>query len=255
MQNLQVTVNKILLNLKVEKKMITKIIIDTKGIVHYYKKGDFHTQFGFLKEKDIKSGIVKSNLGKEFLVFDANFIDNIHEIKRGPAITHYKDIGLIITTTGIGTKSKVVDAGSGCGHLAAYLARIGCKVTSYEINKEFYKITEENIENLKLKVKLKNKDIYESIEEKDLDLIVLDLLEPWKVIKHAESSLKSGAFFVAYLPTMTQVIEFVKNLGNKFYLWKVSEIIEREWHVENLRVRPKNQMLGHTAFLVFARKI
>lgn len=235
--------------------MITKIIIDQKGTVHYYKKGDFHTQFGVLKEKDIKLGIVKSNLGKEFLVFGANFADNIHEIKRGPAITHYKDIGLIITTTGIGVNSKVVDAGSGCGNLAAFLARIGCNVTSYEINPEFYKVAKENIENLKLKVKLKNKDVYEGIEEKDLDLIVLDLLEPWKVIKHAETSLKSGGFLVAYLPTITQVIEFTKSLSNVFYLWKVSEVIEREWIVENLRVRPKNQMLGHTAFLVFARKI
>lgn len=235
--------------------MITKIIIDQKGNIHYYKKGDFHTQFGVLKEKDIKPGIVKSNLEKEFLVFDANFIDNIHEIKRGPAITHKKDIGLIITETGIGVNSKVVDAGSGCGNLAAYLARIGCKVTSYESNPEFFKIAKENIENLKLKVKLKNNDIYNGIEEKNLDLITLDLLEPWKVTKHAEKSLKSGGFLVAYLPTITQVIEFVKSLNNNFYLWKVSEIIEREWYVENLRVRPKNQMLGHTAFLVFIRKI
>ena len=164
-------------------------------------------------------------------------------------------IGLIITTTGVGTKSKVVDAGSGCGNLAAYLARIGCNVTSYEINPEFYKIAKENIENLKLKVKLKNKDIYNNIEEKNLDLVSLDLLEPWKVAKNAEKSLKSGGFLVAYLPNITQVMEFCKSLKNKFYLWKVSEVIEREWYIEELKVRPKNQMLGHTAFLVFARKI
>ena len=88
-----------------------------------------------------------------------------------------------------------------------------------------------------------------------MDLITLDLLEPWKAIKHAEKSLKSGAFLVAYLPTITQVIAFIKNLNSNFYLWKVSEILEREWSVENLRVRPKNKMLGHTAFLVFTRKI
>ena len=235
--------------------MITKTIIDPKGNVHYYKKGDFHTQFGVLKEKDIKSGIVKSNLGEEFIVFDASFIDNLHEIKRGPAIAHAKDIGLIISTTGIGLNSRVVDAGSGCAHLASYLARIGCDITSYENNPEFYKIAKENIENLKLNVRLKNKDISEGIEENNLDLITLDIPEPWGVTKHAKKSLKSGAFLVAYLPTITQVIEFIKSFGNNFYLWKVSEILEREWYIENLKVRPKNQMLGHTAFLVFARKI
>ncbi|MBI2148855.1 methyltransferase [Candidatus Woesearchaeota archaeon] len=235
--------------------MITKIIIDKKGNINYYKKGDFHSLFGVLKEKDIKSGIVKSNIDKEFLVFDANFVDNIHEIKRGPATSHEKDIGLIIATTGIGLNSNVVDAGSGCGKLAAYLSKISCNVTSYEINNEFYEIAKQNIENLKLKVKLKNKNIYEGIEEKDLDLIMLDLLEPWKVTDHANKSLKSGAFLVAYLPTITQVIDFVKSLEDKFYIWKVSEVLEREWSVEGLKVRPKNQMLGHTAFLVFTRKI
>ena len=145
--------------------MITKIIIDQKGNLYYYKKGDFHSMFGILKEADIKPGIVKSNIEKEFLVFDANFIDNLHEIKRGPATTHYKDIGLIITTTGIGVNSKVVDAGTGCGNLVASLARIGCNITSYELNPEFFKISKDNLENLGLKVELKNKDIYEGIEE------------------------------------------------------------------------------------------
>ncbi len=235
--------------------MITKVIIDPEGNTHYYKKGDFHSQFGILKEKDIKLGKVKTNLGKELIILEADFIDNIHKIKRGPAITHPKDIGTIITTTGIGTGSKVVDAGSGCGNLASYLARIGCIVTSYESKKEFYNVTKENITNLNLEIKIKNKDIYEGIEENDSDLITLDLLEPWKALKHAENSLKSGGFLVCYLPTITQVIELVKELKKyNLYLWKVSETLEREWHAENLRVRPKNQMLGHTAFLVFARK-
>ena len=235
--------------------MITKVIIDPKGEIHYYKKEDFHTHFGVIREKDIKNGIVKSNLDKEFLIFDANFIDNIHKIKRGPAIAHYKDIGLIITTTGIGVKSKVVDAGSGCANLASYLARIGCDVTTYEINPEFYEIAKENLENLKLKVKIKNQDIYQGINEKNLDLVNLDLLEPWKVLDHAHKSLKSGGFLTAYLPTITQVIELFKNINSRFYVWKVSEVLEREWYVEGLKVRPKNQMLSHTAFLVFLRKI
>ena len=235
--------------------MITKIIIDRKGNIHYHKKGDFHSMFGVVKEANIKPGIAKSDIDKDFIVFDANFADNIEKIRRGPAIAHQKDIGLIITTTGIGIGSKVVDAGSGCGKLAASLARVGCKVTSYEINPEFYQIAKENIENLKANVEIKNQDIYGGIEEDNLDLITLDLLEPWKAVQHAEKALKSGAFLVAYLPTITQVMEFVKSLNNNFYLWKVSELIEREWIVDHLKVRPNSQMLGHTAFLVFVRKL
>ena len=106
-----------------------------------------------------------------------------------------------------------------------------------------------------LKVEIKNKDIYNGIDEKNVDLITLDLLEPWRALSHVLSSLKSGGFLVCYLPTITQVMELVKNLDNNFYLWKISEVLEREWTVDNLKVRPNNHMLGHTAFLAFARKI
>ncbi|MBS3167529.1 methyltransferase [Candidatus Woesearchaeota archaeon] len=234
---------------------IKYLIIDQKGNINYYRKGDFHSHFGVIKEKDIKTGIVKSHSNNNFTIIKANFLDNLTKIKRGPAVSHPKDIGTIITTTAISQKSKVVDAGSGCANLASHLASIGCNVTTYEINQEFYKIASENIKNLKLKVKIKNKDIYEGIEEKNLDLITLDLTEPWKVLEHAHKSLKQGSFLVCYLPTITQVQELIKQINNKFYLWKVSETLEREWYVENLKVRPKNQMLGHTAFLVFLRKI
>ena len=236
--------------------MIKKIIIDEEGNIYYYKQGDFNTKDGNIKEKDIKNGLVKSNLGRSFIIFDADFIDNFTKIKRGPALMHPKDIGAIITTTGIGVNSKVLDAGTGQGGLASFLSRIGCNVISYEKNKEFYELSKKNIEDLKLRAVLKNKDIYEGIDEEYLDLVVLDLLEPWKVLEHAYSSLKSGGFFVAYLPTITQVIQLTNDIDKtKFYLWKVSETIERPWHSEGLKVRPENMILGHTAFILFARRI
>ena len=236
--------------------MITKVIIDEEGNKHYYKSGDFNSKDGNIKEKDIKNGIVKSNLGKSFIIFDAGFIDNLKKIKRGPALSHPKDIGVIITTSGIGNGSKVLDAGTGQGGIAISLSRIGCNVISYEKKEEFFNIAKENINNLNLKVDLKCKDIYEGIDESGFDLINLDLLEPWKVLNHAYNSLNSGGFLVAYLTNITQVIQLTSSLDkNKFYLWKVSEVIEREWHSEGLKVRPENIILGHTAFLFFARKI
>ena len=86
-------------------------------------------------------------------------------------------------------------------------------------------------------------------------MILLDLPEPWHVIKHAEKALKSGKFLIAYLPTSTQVEEMVNNSGNEFIHEKTIELIEREWHVEGKKVRPKSKMIGHTGFLVFLRKI
>ncbi|MDP2906581.1 MAG: hypothetical protein Q8O03_01435, partial [Nanoarchaeota archaeon] len=70
----------------------------------YWIEGDLHTNYGVVKEKDLKGSdnVVKSHEDKEFLMFDANFIDQFEKIKRGPAIMTPKDIGIIISNTGIG---------------------------------------------------------------------------------------------------------------------------------------------------------
>jgi tRNA (adenine57-N1/adenine58-N1)-methyltransferase len=233
---------------------IKKILIDSKGRKYFWSKGDLHTLEGVVKEKDIKNGMVKSHIGKVFLCFDASFKDNLEKIKRGPAIMLQKDIGMIITYTGIDKNSKVLDAGTGCGVLAAHLAKF-CDVVSYERNKEFIEIAKKNFGYLDVNVNIKEKDIYDGIDEKDLDLIVLDLLKPWKILKHVKKSLKAGRFLVCYLPTITQVIKLVEELDDEFYLDNVCEVLERKWIVQYRKVRPENQMLGHTGFLVFVRKI
>lgn len=236
--------------------MIKKVLLRL-GKLYYWAEGDLHTNYGVVKEKDIKNckNTVKSHTGKEFLVFDANFIDQLEKIKRGPAVMTKKDIGIILSNTGISKDSVVLDAGTGCGVTASFLARFVKKVITYESNKDFFNLAKKNFEFLDVRnVEQKNFDVYEGISEKDLDLIVFDLTEPWKALKHAYKALKSGCFLVAYLPTIAQVVDLIgKSEG--FLNYKTVEILEREWHVEGLKVRPKSQMIGHTGFLVFLRKI
>lgn len=238
-------------------KSVQKVIIDEKGNRYYWSDGDLHTFLGLIKEDEIKNaaGKIKSHLNKEFLIFDANFTDKFEKLKRGPAIINTKDVGYIITNTGIHRNSKILEAGTGSGFLTAHLARITPNVISYEKNPDFLNIAKTNFKTLGLDVNLKQKDIYEGIDEKNLDLIILDLAEPWNVLDHAKKALRNGQFLVCYLPTISQVIELVKKSEGNFLLEKVSEILEREWHVEGLKVRPKSQMIAHTAFLVFLRNI
>jgi len=232
-----------------------KILINSEGNRYFWDSGDLHTKLGVVKEDDIKRGaLVKSHLGKEFIVFDASFIDRLEKIKRGPAIITKKDAGAIISYTGINKDSKMVDAGTGCGMLAAFLGNISNYVVSYEKNKSFFDIAKQNMRFLGIEVTLKNKDIEDGIDENDLDLITLDLLEPWKVFSHAQNKLKSGGFLVCYLTNIIQVAECVKHLEG-FYIEKVSETIERDWLVDGLKVRPKHIGLLHTGWLLFARKI
>lgn len=221
-----------------------------------WKSGDLHTNFGLIKEKDILSGSPKSNTGKEFIAYGASFSDLLRYIHRGPATMTPKDAAYICYYAGISKSSKIVDAGSGCGILSASLGRIAKEVTSYELNPEFLKIAKKNLDFLEVNnVKLKNNDIYDGIEENNLDLVTLDLPEPWRVFKYS-GSLKEGGWLVTYLPTIVQVMAAVEeSKKNNLLHVKTIELLEREWHIEGRKVRPKSAMIAHTAFLSFFRKL
>jgi len=243
--------------------MDEKILMNREGkrfIVRDMSK-DLHTQFGFFTKADFKkkSGSkLKSNTKHEFTLFEPYFIDLYKKIKRGAQIIPLKDIGLIVSETGVNNQSKVVDAGSGSGALACFLANFVKEVVSYEIRDDFIKIVKNNIEFLGLNnIKVKKKDIYEGISEKNVDLIVLDLPEPWKALESAKKSLKAGAFLVSYSPTIPQVMDFVNSVrANKNFAYlKTSEIIEREWDVDERKVRPRSQAIGHSGFMTFVRRI
>ena len=241
---------------------IQKVLFNKSGYTLYVSdvNQNFNTPFGYIKSKELKkeSRIVKTNTGEEFYIFKAGFIDKFKKLKRNAQIVTLKDIGVIIANTGINKESKIVDAGGGSGALACALANISKQVTTYEIRKDFTKLIEQNIKNLELtNIKVKNKDISKGIAEKNIDLIVLDLPDPHKIVKHAEKSLKHGGFLISYVPSITQVIAFVKEIKkhkNLYYL-KTIETIERSWKIDGRIARPEFKMLGHTGFLTFIRKL
>ena len=194
----------------------------------------------FLKKKASPKKKMKSKLKK---------------IKRGPAIMLQKDIGSILGGTCIDKDSVVLDAGSGCGVLTINLARFVKKVYSYDNRKEFLEIAKENVKKFNLKnVVFKNKDVYEEIKERDLDLITLDLKEPWKALDNCRKALKDKGELVVYSPQITQVKELIDSL-NGFEVVEVKEVNERNWVVDERRCRPEHTGLMHTGFLVFLRKI
>ena len=227
----------------------------TKEGKRYLIKGkELHTQYGYVKNP--KKGLNKTHLGKEIYVFKPGFVDLLWKIKRGPAIITPKDIGYIIAETGIGKNSVALDAGTGSAYLAAYLANICKKVYSYEIRKDHYKLAKENIKFLGLKnVVIKNRDLFKGIKEKNLDLIVFDLPEPWTGLEQACKALKVGGFLVCYLPNLNQVTKTISRLPKHLIHVKTTELIEREWIIDKQHLRPKAKSLMHTAFLVFFRKV
>ncbi len=231
-----------------------------QGKLFYLKglKEDFHSQYGFIKADILKKSkkTVRTNKNTEMSLFSPSFIDLYRKIKRTTQIITLKDIGLIIAETGINKKSIVVDAGTGSGALAYFIANTAKETVSYEKRKDFYEVALDNKKLLSLKnLKIRNDDVFKKYM-KDVDVITLDLPEPWKALKNAEKALKKGGFLVCYLPHISQTAYLIKKLKKeKFAYIKTTELISREWVIDEKRARPSNIMIGHTGFLTFARKM
>jgi tRNA (adenine57-N1/adenine58-N1)-methyltransferase len=105
-------------------------------------------------------------------------------------------------------------------------------------------------------VTTKIKDVTEGIEETDLDAVILDIPTPWAAVEHAWKALKVGGYFCAYSPLISQVEQTVNTIGTcNFIECKTYENIQREMIVSKHGTRPSFEMLGHTGYLTFARKV
>ncbi|RLA81203.1 MAG: tRNA (adenine-N1)-methyltransferase [Deltaproteobacteria bacterium] len=206
--------------------------------------------------------VIRTSLGAPFVVFRPTLRQFIMHMRRDTQIIYPKDLSIILFYADIYPGSTVLEAGIGSGALTLALLRaVGerGKVISYEVREEFVKRARRNVElymgpppNHVIKLK----DVYEGIEEGDLDRIILDVPEPWKVVEHAARSLRQGGLMLSYLPTVLQVNSLVETLrGNpSFYSIEILEVLLRNWNVEGLSVRPYHRMVGHTGFIVLARK-
>jgi tRNA (adenine57-N1/adenine58-N1)-methyltransferase len=98
------------------------------------------------------------------------------------------------------------------------------------------------------------RDVYEGVDETDLDRIVLDLPEPWRAAKHAAAALHRGGLLVAYTPQITQAAQLRHEIGaHGFGMAETIEVLNRSWHIEGQSVRPDHRMVAHTGFLTSAR--
>jgi len=243
-------------------KSTPKILIEKSSSKKYivkYTKEDFHTSSGVVKSKDLQANkeVVVSSKGKEFFVLESRFTDLWESMQRGPQLLLPKDIGWILAKTGVNKESKVVDAGGGSGSLCLFLANVCKEVTVYEVNAEHHRVLLKNIPAFGFSnIKVKQEDIYKGIAEKELDLITLDLPEPWKVTLPAEKALKNGGFIVVYAPQINQCKQFIDSAkGTRIAIIETVELLERKWKIAGQIMRPEFEMLGHTGFLVRGRKM
>lgn len=223
--------------------------------------GKFSTKYGTADLDNLigKKLGSKVKMGPEsYIAIEPSIVDFIEKgTKRGPQAILPKDASIILAITGLGKDSIVVDSGTGSAYLSIFLGAHAKKVYTYERNPDFAKRAQENIKKSGLKnIILTNKD-FSACKEKNADIVTLDMKEP--DLKKAKNILKAGGWLAVFCLHMEQVQKVCKQLDSlKFTRPTIIENIYRNWQCEigdRTYTRPKTQMLGHTGFLVFSRKL
>jgi tRNA (adenine57-N1/adenine58-N1)-methyltransferase len=131
------------------------------------------------------------------------------------------------------------------------------KVINYEIDEAVLPKAMRNIERVtpdisNLEVKIG--DIYQGIDERDIDRVVLDVPEPWQAISGIGDSLVMGGIMLSFVPTILQVQKLVLALeeDGRFQMIESLETLLRTWHVTEVSVRPDHRMIAHSGFLTTA---
>ena len=221
----------------------------------------FHTHVGIVAHNDLigayDGSTIFGSTGRRFLVVRPTLSDMVLKMPRGAQVIYPKDLAAILMEADIAPGMRVLEAGVGSGALSMALLRAGASVVGYELREDFVNRAHNNVvamvgDHADYRVELR--DVYEGIEERGLDRIVLDLPEPWRVVPHAEAALRPGGIICAYLPTINQTAQLRGVLDDSaFGLANSLEVLHRTWHIEDRSVRPDHRMVGHTGFLTTAR--
>lgn len=242
-----------------------KMILDERGKKYILKPGaEFQSDLGIVKADVLDNAQigdeVKSHLDHSFKIVKPNVNDFIDLMERRCSILIKKDIGQVLAHTGLGAGSRVVDAGTGAGAIALHFGNVvglQGKVFTYEIREDFAEVARRNIDNFGItNIEVKNKNIKEGIDENNIDLIFLDLPKPFEIFEEVMESLNVGGWLAVYAPYIDQAetsYRVAKKLG--FYDIEIIETLERGLEVRTQGVRPKTRMVGHSGYLLFARKL
>ncbi len=205
---------------------------------------------------------VESSKGYKLIAYRPRLLDHVMQMPRSTAIIYPKDLAAILLWADISPGATVFESGIGSGALTLTLLRaVGPQghVIVYEQRAAFIERARANVEAFLGEcpnLTVHERDAYEGIAERDLDRVLLDLPEPWQVIPSAAEALRAGGFLCAYTPSTTQVQTTVQTLrAHGFGDVETLETLYRPWHVQGQSVRPVQQMVGHTGFLTFARRL
>ncbi|MDT4937441.1 MAG: tRNA (adenine57-N1/adenine58-N1)-methyltransferase catalytic subunit [Pseudonocardiales bacterium] len=244
---------------------------DPKGRLHTVtlESGkQFHTHRGAIEHDALigapEGSVVTSTAGTQYLALRPLLVDFVLSMPRGAAVIYPKDAAQIIAMGDVHPGATVLEAGAGSGSLTCSLLRaVGPtgRVISYEVRDDHAEVAVRNVETFfgerPPNWTLHLGDVAEHPATGAVDRAVLDMLSPWDVLPAVTEALRPGGVLVGYVATTTQLsrfVEAVREIGG-FTEPTAWETFVRGWHVVGLAVRPEHRMIGHTAFLVTARRL
>jgi tRNA (adenine57-N1/adenine58-N1)-methyltransferase len=246
-------------------------LTDPKGRMHTIELipgKEFHTHRGLIQHDDLigqPEGIVVTSAGgTTYLALRPLLSDYVLSMPRGAAVVYPKDAAQIVALADIFPGAHVIEAGAGSGALTCSLLRaVGENgvVSSYERRGEFAEVARANVERFfggpPKTWRLTIGDLATACTDSDVDRVVLDMLAPWEVLTTVADVMTPGGVLCTYVATTTQlsrIVEALREHGGfaEPHPW---ESMVRGWHVDGLAVRPEHRMIGHTGFLVTARRL
>jgi tRNA (adenine57-N1/adenine58-N1)-methyltransferase len=253
----------------------------------------FHTHRGALSHDDLigaaEGSVVTATSGTAYVALRPLLADFTLAMKRGATIVYPKDAAQILAYADIFPGARVLEAGAGSGALSCWLLRaIGPDgdLVSFEARADFAEIARANVGKyfgevpawwrlvtgeLSAPVALdlvRGTDPGDSATPDDespaeqpaggwFDRVILDMVDPWENVDGAAVALIPGGLICCYVATTTQLSRIVEGLRahGGFFEPAPWETLYRGWHVDGLAVRPDHRMIGHTGFLVTARRL
>ena len=229
---------------------------------------EWHTHKGWIVHDDLiglpEGSVVSTSAGLKFTAFIPLLTDYVLSMPRGATIVYPKDSAMIVGFADIFPGARVLEAGVGSGALTLSLLRaVGADghVHSVERREEFAENAKSNIENYfggaPANWSLDIGSVQEKEFSEDFDRVILDMLAPWECVELSAKVLRPGGVFMAYVATTTQLSATAEALKNDGHFTEPDsfESMVRGWHHEGLAVRPQQRMIGHTGFLIFARRM
>lgn len=224
----------------------------------------YHCHLGRLSHDDMIGSTIggwyRTDKSHTLLAVRPSLGDFVRQMPRGPQIIYPKDLGNIVNFADIFPGATVIEGGLGSGALTSALLRavgVTGKVINYEIDESVVPKAMRNIERVTpdtANLEVKIGDIYQGIDERGVDRVVLDVPEPWQAVPGIGDSLVMGGILLSFVPTILQVQRLVLALEDdgRFQMIESLETMLRTWHVTERSVRPDHRMIAHSGFLTTA---